>query len=124
MWAMMNLNNNNQQRTYKISSREYDRVRTIYSNLMKLPKTESHKKSISKSWTAERRQQASKLLSDRNKLRTGDKHPLYNKTRSKHSEWLKQNHPMKGKTHSEETKEKIRKSLEQTRLKKIGGLNG
>jgi hypothetical protein len=31
---------------------------------------------------------------------------------------------MKGKIHSEETKNKIRKSLEQTRLKKIGEQNG
>jgi hypothetical protein len=124
LWAMMNLNNNNQQRTYKISSREYDMIRAEYSKLMSLPKSEKHKQNISNAWTIERRQQASKLLSEKNKLRVKDKHPLYGKTRPEHSEWLKQNHPMKGKTHSEETKNKIRKSLEQTRLKKIGEQHG
>ena len=124
LWAMMNLNNKNQQRIYKISSREYDMIRAEYSKLMSLPKSEKHKQNISNSWTVERKQQASKLLSEKNKLRVKDKHPLYGKTRLEHSEWLKQNHPMKGKTHSEETKNKIRKSLEQTRLKKIGEQHG
>jgi hypothetical protein len=124
LWAMMNLSNRNQRRIYKISSREYEMIRFEYSKLMSLPKSEKHKQNISKSWTIERKQQASALLSEKNKLRVKDKHPLYGKTRPEHSEWLKQNHPMKGKTHSEETKNKIRKSLEQTRLKKIGERNG
>lgn len=124
LWAMMNLNNKNQQRMYKISSREYDQIRSEYSKLMSLPKSEKHKQNISNSWTIERKQQASKLLSEKNKLRIKDKHPLYGNPRPEHSEWLKKNHPMKGKSHSEETKNKIRKSLEQTRLKKIGEQNG
>jgi hypothetical protein len=124
LWAMMNLNNKNQKRIYHISSRDYDYVRNIHSNIMKRPKTNEFKQKISESWTNERKQQAGVLLAEKNKLRIGDKHPFFGKTRPEHSEWLKENHPMKGKTHSDETKNKIRKSLEQTRLKKLGDQNG
>jgi hypothetical protein len=124
LWAMINLNNKNQFRSYIISSREYLKVREEYIKLVSKPKSKEHKLNLSKSWTSERKLAASKNLSKVNKLRIGDKHPFYGVKRIAHSEWIKQNHPMQGKTHSDETKEKIRKSLAKTRLKKLGEKNG
>jgi hypothetical protein len=89
LWAMMNLNNRYQDRKYTISSREYERMRNIYIKLQMNPKSEEHKKKISKSWTDDRRKQASIKLTE------------YNKTRV---------HPLKGKQHTELTKQKIRKA--------------
>jgi hypothetical protein len=87
LWAMMNLNNKYQNRNYTISSREYDRLRHTYIKLQSSPKSEIHKNKISKSWTEERRKNASIRLTE------------YNKNRI---------HPLKGKHHSELTKQKIR----------------
>lgn len=38
----------------------------------------------------------------------GEKHMYYGKKRPEHSNWLKENHPFKGKTHSDETLTKMR----------------
>ena len=124
LWAMINLNNKNQSRSYIISSRDYLKVREEYIKLVSKPKSKEHKLNLSMSWTLERKLAASKNLSEINKLRIGDKHPLYGVKRIAHSEWIKQNHPMRGRTHSDETKEKIRTSLSKNRLKKLGDKNG
>jgi len=111
-------------REHLISSRDYLKVREEYIKLVSKPKSKEHKLNLSKSWTTERKLAASKNLSEINKSRIGAKHPLYGVKRISHSEWIKQNHPMRGKTHSDETKEKIRTSLSKTRLKKLGEKNG
>jgi group I intron endonuclease len=49
-----------------------------------------------------------KKISDQMK---GDKHMYYGKKRPEHTKWLLDNSPMRGKTHSDETKHKIRNSV-------------
>jgi hypothetical protein len=107
LWAMMNLNNNYQNRKYIISSREYNRARNIYIKLQSKPKSIEHKKKISNSWTVKRRKDASKRLSEYNKNRI---HPLLGKKRT---ELVKQkiSKALQGRECTLETRQKIRKSL-------------
>jgi hypothetical protein len=96
-WRMCNVANNEfQDRNYKVSSRVYDRIKreiqTITSNRTK-NYSEATRKLIG--------EKVSKKLKGRPSGKKGISNP-------KHSEWMKQNNPMKGKTHTDEVKDLLK----------------
>jgi hypothetical protein len=108
LWAMINLQNSAQKRLYKISSREFEYYRNEYVSLMKQPKTIDHRKKLSKSWTLQRKLNFTQQRTGKSIIYKNGINPNKGKKNPEHSEWLKQNHPMKNKKHSEQTIDKIR----------------
>jgi hypothetical protein len=110
LWAMINLSNRNQNRSYIISSADYESARNQYIQLMRRPKSDLHKKKLSNAWTDIRRKASSETLSRTNKQRIGILHPNFGK---KHSDETKKKMSLaqSNKTISDETKKKISAAL-------------
>lgn len=111
LWAMINLNNSKQSRVYSISSREYLNARTNYIYLAQQPKSEEHKLNLKKSWTTERKRLESEKKLGKKMIFKNGVSPLLGTKRPIELILSKEMHPMWGKTHSNETKNKISKSL-------------
>jgi hypothetical protein len=111
LWAMINLNNSNQSRLYKITSREYQLARTNYIQLVKKPKSEEHRLKLKQSWTNERRQQeSSRKLGKKIKYKNGVS-PLKGTKKPKELILCGELHYNFGKNLSSETKTKIKNTL-------------
>lgn len=107
---------------YKVKDLKFEaeRARKISEALRGKPKSEEHRKNISKSLKGVKRvispEQRKKISDSMKGKRVGSNNPMYGthaseETRRKMSEAQKgKNHPMFGKHHSEESKQKMRKS--------------
>jgi hypothetical protein len=129
-WAMVNWKSKKNQRTYKISSREYeslrlsviDIIREIQKSRKHLPHSNKTKQKISTALSGKPKskqhcENMSKALKGRSVWNKDKKGVQFVSDETK--EKMRLAHlGKKRKPHSEETKEKIRKSLEQTRLNK------
>jgi hypothetical protein len=111
LWAMMNLNNKNQKRTYSISSREYQYARIQYIELMKQPKTIEHKLKLKDSWTIERKLAESKRKLGKPVNYKNGINPNKGRKKPLKSVRLGKLHHMWGNQHSIETKTKISNTL-------------
>ena len=96
-WRMCNIGEHkNQNRNYKVTSTEYQRIKTEISKIQ----SERVKK-----YSKELRNLISKKGSETKKGKPSGKKGISN---PKHSEWMKNNNPFKGKTHSNEHKQKLK----------------
>lgn len=96
-WRMCNIGEHkNQIRSYKITSVEYQRIKTEIS------KIQSERV---KNYSKELRNIISKKGSETKRGKPSGKKGISN---PKHSEWMKNNNPFKGKTHSNEHKQKLK----------------
>ena len=111
LWAMINLNNSKQIRSYSVSSREYTEARMNYIYLARQPKSEKHKLNLKKSWTAERKRLESEKKLGKKIIYKNGVSPLRGRKKLSESILTGEMHPMWGKTHSIETKNKISKTL-------------
>lgn len=111
LWAMINLNNSNQSRLYKITSREYQSARTSYIQLAKKPKSAEHRLKLKQSWTDERRQAEScRKLGKKINYKNGVS-PLKGTKKPKELILRGELHYNFGKNLSSETKTKIKNTL-------------
>lgn len=96
-WRMCNVANNEyQNRNYTVSASVYSRIKNEISKLMS-KKVKNYSKETRKLIG----EKISKKLKGRPSIKKGISTP-------KHSEWMKENNPFRGKTHSEEHKQKLR----------------
>jgi hypothetical protein len=96
-WRMCNIGEHkNQIRNYKVTSTEYQRIKTEISKIQ----SERVKK-----YSKELRNLISKKGSETKRGKPSGKKGISN---PKHSEWMKNNNPFKGKTHSNEHKQKLK----------------
>lgn len=92
-WRMCNVANNEfQDRNYKVSSRVYDRIKREIQTI-----TSDRTKNYSEATRKLIGEKVSKKLKGRPSGRKGISNP-------EHSVWMKENNPMKGKTHTDEVK--------------------
>ena len=92
-WRMCNVANNEfQDRNYKVSSRVYDRIKREIQTI-----TSDRTKNYSEATRKLIGEKVSKKLKGRPSGRKGISNP-------EHSVWIKENNPMKGKTHTDEVK--------------------
>lgn len=96
-WRMCNVANNEyQNRNYVVSANVYSRIKNEVSELMS-KKVKNYSKETRKLIG----EKISKKLKGRPSIKKGVPTP-------KHSEWMKENNPFRGKTHSEEHKQKLK----------------
>jgi hypothetical protein len=96
-WRMCNVANNEyQERNYKVSARVYSRIKGEIS-LITSKRT--------KNYSAEMRKLIGEKVSKKLKGRPSGKKGI---SKPEHSEWMKENNPFRGKTHSEEHIQKLR----------------
>lgn len=96
-WRMCNVANNEyQERNYKVSARVYSRIKGEISLI-----TSKH----TKNYSVEMRKLIGEKVSKKLKGRLSGKKGI---SKPEHSEWMKENNPFRGKTHSEEHIQKLR----------------
>jgi len=96
-WRMCNVANNEfQHRTYTVSSRVYNRIKQEVAEITS--KRTKHYSDAVRKLIGEK---VSKKLKGRPSGKKGIPNP-------NHSEWMKENNPMKGKTHTDEVKAMLR----------------
>jgi hypothetical protein len=96
-WRMCNIGpHKNQIRNYRITSNEYERIK------IEISKIQSER---AKNYSPELRLLISKKSSESRKGKPSIKKGIPN---PKHSEWMKENNPFKGKTHTDEHKLKLK----------------
>jgi hypothetical protein len=96
-WRMCNVANNKyQERNYKVSAKVYSRIKGEIS-LITSKRT--------KNYSVEMRKLIGEKVSKKLKGRPSGKKGI---SKPEHSEWMKENNPFRGKTHSEEHIQKLR----------------
>ena len=96
-WRMCNVANNEyQERNYKVSARVYSRIKGEI-NLITSKRT--------KNYSVEMRKLIGEKVSKKLKGRPSGKKGI---SKPEHSEWMKENNPFRGKTHSEEHIQKLK----------------
>jgi hypothetical protein len=96
-WRMCNVANNEyQERNYKVSAKVYSRIKDEIS-LITSKRT--------KNYSVEMRKLIGEKVSKKLKGRPSGKKGI---SKPEHSEWMKENNPFRGKTHSEEHIQKLR----------------
>jgi hypothetical protein len=96
-WRMCNVANNEyQERNYKVSAKVYSRIKSEIS-LITSKRT--------KNYSVEMRKLIGEKVSKKLKGRPSGKKGI---SKPEHSEWMKENNPFRGKTHSEEHIQKLR----------------
>jgi hypothetical protein len=96
-WRMCNVANNEyQERNYKVSAKVYSRIKSEI-RLITSKRT--------KNYSVEMRKLIGEKVSKKLKGRPSGKKGI---SKPKHSEWMKENNPFRGKTHSEEHIQKLR----------------
>jgi hypothetical protein len=96
-WRMCNVANNEfQHRTYTVSSRDYNRIKQEVAEITS-KRTKHYSDAV--------RKLIGEKVSKKLKGRPSDKKGIPNPN---HSEWMKENNPMKGKTHTDEVKAMLR----------------
>lgn len=96
-WRMCNVANNEyQERNYKVSAKVYSRIKGEIS-LITSKRT--------KNYSVEMRKLIGEKVSKKLKGRPSGKKGI---SKPEHSEWMKENNPFRGKTHSEEHIQKLR----------------
>jgi hypothetical protein len=96
-WRMCNIGQHKKQiRDYRITSNEYERIK------IEISKIQSERV---KNYSSELRSLISKKSTESKKGKPSPRKGIPN---PKHSEWMKENNPFKGKTHSDEHKSKLK----------------
>jgi hypothetical protein len=96
-WRMCNVANNEyQERNYKVSAKVYSRIKDEISSITS---------KRTKNYSVEMRKLIGEKVSKKLKGRPSGKKGI---SKPEHSEWMKENNPFRGKTHSEEHIQKLR----------------
>jgi hypothetical protein len=96
-WRMCNVDNNEyQERNYKVSAKVYSRIKDEISSITS---------KRTKNYSVEMRKLIGEKVSKKLKGRPSGKKGI---SKPEHSEWMKENNPFRGKTHSEEHIQKLR----------------